>query len=164
MTTEHVTRTPPETTTTVDEAVRDALAVRQAKALLDLRSMARVFDELPDESRRDAQDALHQRIDLALGNGATMLQIAQVLADGARIDQAHRQQVRRITGQVPGGSPGFVTHDATLDELLDRLETSVESSREVCDRYELDRQTLHTMQRDVAGMRRLFNLPLPEGS
>lgn len=167
MTTEHVTRTPPAA------SVEDVQAVRQAKALLELREIARAFDgthlAAQPEARREAQDALHDRIDRALGNGATMAQVAMILHDGAVPDavpatRADIVRFRQLLGQIPAGSARTYSHRTTLVDLLDDLEASVESNRRMAESYELDRQTLHTMQRDVAGMRRLFSLPLPEGS
>lgn len=148
---EHVTRTPP----TVD----DVQEVRQAKALLELREAARAHAGITDtDARQVCEEAIGNRIATAFDNGATMAQVAAVMADGARIDREHRQRLRRITGSVPAGYGGRYDHTATMDELLDDLERAVEANRQVIDQLTAQADELRQLKGDVAAMRRVLGV------
>lgn len=142
-------------TATVD----DVQEVRQAKALLELREAARAHAGITDtDARQVCEEAIGNRIATAFDNGATMAQVAAVMADGARINREHRQRLRRITGTVPAGYGGKYDHTATMDELLDDLERAVEANRQVIDQLTAQADELRQLKGDVAAMRRVLGV------
>lgn len=148
----------------------DVAAQRRDIALLKAREAARVHDTVTDSvPQRDCRTALLDGIAEALNCGATMAQVIEVLAGASQrtvvVERADVHRLRRILGDIPaGGVLPFRRDDDTLPDLLNSLEAAIAANRQAMDAYELDRQTLATMRRDVAGMRRLFSLDLPPGT
>jgi hypothetical protein len=148
-----------ETTATV-ENVRN---VRQAKALLELREAARMLDQLTEpEPWKACQAAIHARTAEAFANGATMAQVAVVMADGAGVQRADTARLRQLVGRIPAGSVrayiGRRSDQVTIDDLLDDLEASIESNRQMAESYEADREELRKLRYDLAAVRRVFGV------